>query len=386
GLNLEELIALHVLDMNLKLNQGRNLLNKLGGCFHHKAWQFFILSLWVFGCQEKSSDPNELAFSKDDVKEYRITAKKKMEAGNILQPTNILYKDGRIVLTEENVDTLIHILDAETLNHITSKGVAGYGPGEIPSIWNLDSGSSDSTFWAYSLEGKAFNDYNLYNSDPLSPQQIRQSEDFFLAVGITWASSSSLMTYQASGEDKYVEYDLKGNRIASYGKWKSMIPGEYPDHVIAEVHQGSIRSSLVNNKIVKASIYRDRIEILDRVDGSIIGINGPLNVIPKFKVLGSSGQEGAVLSDDFIIAFTDISITDQFIFALYSGRSDRELMESGRGKTEIFVFNYQGKPVALLKTDVPLSTLTIDEAGQMLYAITEEEDPTVAVFKLPELD
>lgn len=56
----------------------------------------------------------------------------------------------------------------------------------------------------------------------------------------------------------------------------------------------------------------------------------------------TAGQEGAVLSDDFTIAFTDISITDQFIFALYSGKSDRELMESGRGGTEIFVFNYQG--------------------------------------------
>src|SRR5690606_1842588 len=350
------------------------------------AWQFFILSLWVFGCQEKSSDPNELAFSKDDVKEYRITAKKKMEAGNILQPTNILYKDGRIVLTEENVDTLIHILDAETLNHITSKGVAGYGPGEIPSIWNLDSGSSDSTFWAYSLEGKAFNEYNLYNSDPLSPQQIRQSEDFFLAVGITWASSSSLMTYQASGEDKYVEYDLKGNRIASYGKWKSMIPGEYPDHVIAEVHQGSIRSSLVNNKIVKASIYRDRIEILDRVDGSIIGINGPLNVIPKFKVLGSSGQEGAVLSDDFLYAYTDLWLSDNLIFALYSGKSEQQNLTLGLGKTEIFIFDYKGNPRALLKADVPITRITTDVDGKLLFAITEEEDPSVAIFDIPELN
>ena len=286
------------------------------------------------------------------------------------------------MLTEDKADTLIHLVDAETLDYLSSKGVAGYGPGEIPSIWNLDSGPSDSTFWAYSLEGKTFNEYSLYSDDPLASQQIKQSEDFFLAVGIAWASPHSLMTYLASGEDKYVEYNLEGDRISSYGKWKDMIPGGYPDIVIADIHQGRMRSNLKKNKIAKASIYRDRIEILDKGRGEIVGIVGPDNVIAKFTAV----SEGAAISGDFIVAYTDLWLSENYIFALYSGKSDLELMETGRGKTEIFVFNYQGKPVALLKTDVPLSTLTIDESGQMLYAITEEEDPTVVVFELPEMN
>lgn len=347
-----------------------------------KPFLSYIFMLASLSCQNKINNSNEIIFTKEDVKEYAITASRKMEQGHILQPSNILYKNGVLVLTEDKADTLIHLVDAETLDYLSSKGVAGYGPGEIPSIWNLDSGPSDSTFWAYSLEGKTFNEYSLYSDDPLASQQIKQSEDFFLAVGIAWASPHSLMTYLASGEDKYVEYNLEGDRISSYGKWKDMIPGGYPDIVIADIHQGRMRSNLKKNKIAKASIYRDRIEILDKGKGEIVGIVGPDNVIAKFTAV----SEGAAISGDFIVAYTDLWLSENYIFALYSGKSDLELMETGRGKTEIFVFNYQGKPVALLKTDVPLSTLTIDESGQMLYAITEEEDPTVVVFELPEMN
>lgn len=370
--------------MNLKVNPISNILDKIGCYFSRRSCLYFVflISIVLIGCQKKSDDPSEIVFSRNDVKEFSITAKKKRATGNILQPMNILYKNGWIVLAEKDVDTLIHILDAESLAHITSKGVAGFGPNEIPSIWNLDSGPSDSTFWAYSITGKTFNEYSLYDNHPLSIQQIKQSEEFFLAMGITWASPKSLMTYLASGEDKYVEYDLKGNRISSYGRWKGMIQGGYSDHVIADVHQGKIRSNLANGKIVKASIFRDRIEILNKDNGEIIGIVGPINVIPKFDVV----EQGAAISGDFTIAYTDLWLSDKYIFALYSGKSDLQVMKSGPGETDIFVFDYEGNALALLKADLLIKKLTSDKEGSRLFVITEEADPTVAVYDVPNLD
>ena len=184
------------------------------------------------------------------------------------------------------------------------------------------------------------------------------------------------MTFLVRGEDKFVEFNTDGTRLKGYGKWKGLVPGNFEDHVIADLHQGKLMGDPKAGKFIKASIFVDRLEILDKKSCQIIGINGPENSIPEFQAVDA----GAVITSDHTLAYMDAFLGKTYVFGLYSGKTDSEIREQGRGETDLFVFDLSGNVKGLLKLDTPISSFTVDEKGQRIFGITTDREPGVVVF------
>ena len=120
-------------------------------------------------------------------------------------------------------------------------------------------------------------------------------------------------------------------------------------------------------------------ELLDRNSGEIIGINGPVNEIPEFRVSGP----GVVTSPNAPLAYMDAFLGDQLIFGLYSGKTDTEIMKEGRGETQIFVFDMKGNIQVCFNLDTPIRSFTVDENRQIIFGVTEDKEPGIVKFDYP---
>lgn len=341
------------------------------------TFQAFLLGTW--GCDDKSSDSEGFVFTFKDVPQIIIDNYKITELAEMVNPRQISYKKGNLIIGDSKADTMIFIYNANSMELIGNKGINGFGPMEFPDIWNFDRGTKDSSFWAYSLEGKSFNEFQLFDQLPFPINQVRQSETFFLAMGMAWTKDETLMTVLASGPDKFVEFSPEGNVVQKFGLWKNTIPGDFNDFTLADIHQGQIKGVPSRDKFIKASIFRDRIEILDRKTGKITIADGPLNKIPVFDLVG----ENPVVSSQSSLAFTSFDVSDNLIAALLSGEKLEFVDQSRNGEDTIILFEISGKPMCILKSPIPIFDLTLDEEGKRIFGISEGEISKLVELQIP---
>lgn len=343
-------------------------------CFINLVFTFFL-----FACDSAQKSSHEKSFTWETIPLEKQLSGKKFLIEELKMPGRLLYKENKLVILDDAPsDTFLHVLDGTTLDYLFPSGAIGFGPGEMPSAWSIESGLDPETFWVHSLEGKLYSEYSLNTgTDPRALRQIKQRDDFFLAMGLSWSSDSTLMTFLLDGADKFVEFKTDGTRLNGYGTWKGMVPGDYEDHAIADLHQGKLMGDPEKGIFVKVSVFRDRLEILDKHKEIIIGVNGPENAIPDFRPSGT----GVVTSSDHPLAYMDAFLGREHIFGLYSGKTDREIMELGRGETDLLVFDFSGEIKALLRLDLPVSDFTVDETSNRIFGITADRDPGVVVFE-----
>lgn len=338
----------------------------------------FLLGTWC--CDNKPSDSEGFVFTYKDAPRIILNDFKMTELAEMVNPRQISFKNGNLIIGDSKADTMIFIYNANSMELIGNKGINGFGPMEFPDIWNFDRGTRDSTFWAYSLEGKSFNEFQLFDQLPNPINQIRQAENFFLAMGMAWTKDETLITVLASGPDKFVEFSPEGNVVQKFGEWKNAIPGDFNDFTIADIHQGQIKGVPFRDKFIKASIFRDRIEILDRNSGKITITDGPLNKIPEFDLVG----EYPIISNQSFLAFTSFDVTDNLIAALFSGEKLEVVDHSRNGEDTIILFEISGKPICILKSPIPLFAIALDEGGKRIFGLSEGEISKLVELQIPD--
>lgn len=76
----------------------------------------------------------------------------------------------------------------------------------------------------------------------------------------------------------------------------------------------------------------------------------------------------------------DAFLGDKFIYGLYSGKTDKEIVKEGRGETQIFVFDMKGNIQTCFNLDTPIRSFTVDENHQRIFGVTEDEEPGIVKF------
>lgn len=80
--------------------------------------------------------------------------------------------------------------------------------------------------------------------------------------------------------------------------------------------------------------------------------------------------------------FTDLAVTNNHVYALYSGRTFKEHQLSYRESEYLFVYDWNGEKIKSCHLDIPISCFCIDEKEKKIYAIANLPDPTLVTFTL----
>ncbi|WP_186756025.1 BF3164 family lipoprotein [Echinicola salinicaeni] len=352
---------------------------------------FSVVIIMMGACDsEKSEDKNHKYFTEEDITEKVTLKSEKYYFEELKRPMRIMVKGEFLIIGEHNrIDSKlppVHIIDRNNWKYVGSKGVIGFGPGEISDAYMLDAGDEKDVFWVYSASEKKFSEFNIDDTLRLSKNQIKQNGKFYMAISMVLSSDNTLICRMANDPNRFVEFDMDGNRLNGFGDWKSFpLSKNLNNYMMCDLHLSRLSGNLEKDIFVAAGVKRDRVEILNRKNKEIIVINGPVNQVPKFHLTkGTNGASTSVIMDrDEPYKYRDVFVGDKYIYGLYCGRTNKEINSTGLNATEVFVFDLEGNILRSLSLDRSLQNLVVDEKKHKLYGITTDEDPGIAVFEMP---
>ncbi len=348
-----------------------------------KLKYYLFLFLCSF-CACSESDENILNLDELEVIQL-ISEKTYFE--QIIDPLDI-YSDGDflIILEDRRISfdlPLVHILKKNPLTYFNSKGVNGYGPMEIPSADMFNQLESDSSFLIYSGTDRKFVKYDIYDSSRLAVSEFKMPSSNTVLGYAYLLPDSSFFGIPTFDNHKYLKVDFYGSEIKGYGEWEQIEGKEdmsYFHHFT--LNDGWFRTDDDFNLFVKASIFRDRLEIFYPESEEIKIIDGPSLMLPPFEFYQPNDGVNIPISNPF--RYRDVYITDKFIFALYGGFSHDHYFKTNELARKIFVFSREGQPIYNLELDRSISSIVVDQEQNKIFGLTTDEDPGIAIFDLPE--
>lgn len=341
----------------------------------------------IFSSCNNEKPSSILNFKKNETQEFQLKGNK-IYFPEILNPWKIDQKGEFIIIQESSRipsdKPLIHIIGKQSLSYFTSKGIMGEGPGQISDSDIFDPGLSDSTFWINAVMIKKMAQFNLYDTSRLSIREYRQPQNMMLAYTMYLTNKGTFMCLMADSPNKLTEFDFDGNKIAGYGTWEQ-IPEqpEMDNFLLMTYNKGRLKTNAKKSVFVKASLYRDRIEIFDYDSKKFKIVDWPGLELPPANISGSGSNSALVFSMDQKYSYKDLAIGDNYIYALYSGHSQLEINEKGKDSKIVYVLTIEGEIIAKLELNLFIRGITVDESLGKIYGITIDEDPGIAVFDIP---
>jgi hypothetical protein len=342
------------------------------------------LQLLLLACTDsnKSNTENEkykiIDFKRESAKEVVALKAERLIFEEIMYGKKIEILDDYLIIADKDPSSLLHIIDINKRNYLRSLGVDGNGPGEIKGVTFIDKGAKSNTFWSYFMNTKRYSQFDIASSDKHAIDQTKQEGDMFLASQLLWTADSTFMALRTDFEDKFVEFNVEGKVINTYGSWMGMIDREVPASILSSLHQGPLKSSPDKNRFAFFCTMRDMIEVLDKNSGNILSLRGPLNEIVTFEVDNRMAYPMLYVPDnDLKLYYGSGYLTDKYIYGLFCGRTWDNINSTDLLSNEIFVFDYAGNLVQLIQLDASLSEMAVDNNNNKLYGINYRDQPPV---------
>ncbi|REG85470.1 BF3164 family lipoprotein [Algoriphagus antarcticus] len=344
-----------------------------------------FLIIFLFSCgSDRENKSGEIKFGFDSFPKVQELAGQKYIYDSILNARKVLLKGNDLIVSNLGGEgRQLHILNRHTLSYKKGLGKIGDGPGEIRSgIWELDAGLNEDSFWAYDLNGKSFYEFSLNDSSSLAKRTIRQNEAWFLGYSMHWKSPNELISYVTRDSYKFGIFDTLGTRQSSIELWEK---GEEVDeqigYLLSNLYQGPIEYNPFNHVLGHAASQFENFQLISLNSGKSITLVGPKKYEIDYEVEQQGNEIAAFLSEETIKGYSDIFIGEKSVFLVYIGKTSAQRKKSGVNSDTIFEFDLEGNPKALFKTNLSIRSIAVSEKDQMIYAVTNDKDPGIVVFK-----
>lgn len=355
----------------------------------------WLLILFISSCGgriEKFSDGYEIRyFNKDDFEIMGDLKGEKQSGLSLWFPKRLLLLDDYLIVSEKGTDTLIHILHRADLSEVGKVGIDGLGPGEIDYPWRIfadpDHGNE---FWVFDVAGRKMLSHfaadqatdNLY-----SDLQISLEDSLWFLMDFEFSSDSTLLGTGANGAVKFHEFSLKsGKSLNHWGDWDYMGRSGWPANVTMALFSGRVAANKSREIFVFSSVGIDHLEILNKSTGRLLGLRGPLDIQPNVDVDMSTGYPMLMWkSKEDPLGYVKATVTENYIYALFSGYPSHEVNRSQKGWDKLMMFRLDGSPYAFYQLDTQLIDFEVDAHNGKIYGLTAtEEDPHLVIFSVDE--
>jgi hypothetical protein len=293
------------------------------------------------------------------------------DGDSLARPFDIGIVGQYLVVIDAHERASLHILESETGLYIGSFGEYGSGPMEITGVWSIDVWRELS--WVYNLNQRRFIGYDLSvvqsGERPVATTSIH-IESYGTLTDPRWISDSLILSPGLFNTGRLGFFNAKGELIREAGP---LPPGPHitPVSVRQHAYQSSMAFNADRSKLVLATMHADRLEIF-RSDGELVTIvTGPIGFEPIYEV--ASNIDGApIMATDVELRFGYVGVdaTDDYIYALYSGRVRGEYSGNASMGDQLHVFTWSGKPIHVFKLDRDASGIAVSTHGETLFIVS----------------
>ena len=350
----------------------------------------FLLVLFLFAlgsCEKDGVNGNYRIIKEEDFKIISITSEKHYFE-EIINPANIGFVGGKVLISEAwrvpEEHPRMHIIDPNGWRYDKPKGKHGEGPLEITDASLFYKGKDSDTFWTYSMNRRKLVEYSLSDATLLGKSEWKMTESMMNIWFLTQATDSTYLGISKDDKNRILEFDTAGTKIGGYGGWEKIADRpELNDYQLAELNSGFFKGNRDEGLFIRVGLRRDRLEIFDNRDKSFIVIDGPDMELPPFELMDAGGKEHLYLGPDPRYHYRDAVVTEKYIFALYAGVRHSEFNKTALLAEQIWVFDHKGNPLWKLLLDKSIINFVVNEATDEIYGLTTDEDPGIAVFRIP---
>ena len=240
------------------------------------------------------------------------------------------------------------------------------------SIWVYDTHKREVTRWGYSTEQRK-----------VSLQEcVRIKDRMTHSSNCAWGGDSLFFFTDRSGVNRILKCNTRGEVIGRIGT----IPTEkrVDDNklgTLAQAWNGFVSYNPHKQLLAVASQLGDVIELYDLKHGTNKNLRGPLGE-PVYQTT----QDGWAVPTG-IMGYSDIQITDRYIYAVFHGRTFKEIAEDIEGTPDggeyIHVYAHDGTPMCRLVLDHAIYGIDVDEENGIIWATDVNTEEQILIYSLP---
>ncbi len=160
-----------------------------------------------------------------------------------------------------------------------------------------------------------------------------------------------------------------------YGAFEKM-PNNFTDGSWKHAHEGFLFSNPTKNKFVFACKLMDKFYILDTLTKKSYTIVGPHHHKLNVKPVKMNGMDIAMTDEKTKLAYLNGYCTKQYIYLLYTQSYD--MQPKGDQGTAIYVFDWNGNPVASLTFKNGITAFAITNDDKKLYAFEPDTQEIIS--------
>lgn len=295
-------------------------------------------------------------------------------------PMRLAVAGDRVIVLDALGTQTVHILDAETGALIESFGGRGEGPGEFEGPRSIDVDPSGDAFWIHDVAQQRS---TLFPIESSTAESGRHREIRILkyaeGVGVIEPIHLGDREILAGGmfeNGRLGHLDPEGRLVRASGELPPA-PKGVPPHQIQFIHQGVLRGTPSRDRFALSSMFFTRVELFDRHGISRGFVEAPVELNPELRTSRRGEHRTVFVSSEAPAGYIDLAVTDEAIFALFSGRDPGVYGEDAGYADQVHVFAWTGDFVGALDLGYDAVAIAVSTDGKTLY--TARHAPVVEI-------
>lgn len=349
--------------------------------------------LALSACGDKSRrppDPStiEPELSHEALECTRLEATRSATSDSLGLPIDLLYLDGHVVVTDyPDGGSAVHLYTADGLRHVTSFGRLGDGPGEFRGPPSVHGAGEEGAFWAYDASLARL---TLFRLDDLRRGEFKGVRHVPFIVervmyGLAFLDRDRAVGLGLFADGRFALLDGSTRAVRYAGELPPSKDGT-PPNVVQNAYYGQLAAHPSGSRFALATVYGGKIEVYDGEGSLLQTANTPFPFEPDY--LTEHERWGPIMVRGFLNrgGYVSLATTDDFIFALFSGRAQIHHRGNYTHAEYLHVFDWDGELRRVFRFDRLVRHIAVSPEGDALFATTDVPEPTLIRFPLPEID
>lgn len=336
---------------------------------------FFYLLTAALGCKNNNS-----VFSYGSFPANISLTGKSIETDSVMlrYPFRIKHQDSlAIVMDLHHPDYFYHSFTYPQFRYISSFGKRGQAPEEILSAENFR--LAEGKIWGLDANKHLIKNMPLRGAyKETDTKQISLNKEIIRALDFALYDDSCFIIPDYSGRHRFHIIDKNGNIKSSHGEIPTL-EHKNRDMALAQAWRSFIGYNSNSGILAMVTQLGEVLEVYNIKEGTHIVKFGPHGE-PEY-----NEAEGMAIPSG-VMGFSDIQVTDKYIYAVFHGRSFKEIAEQQQppidGGRYIYVFSLKGEPLVRYTLDRFIYGIDVNEKTNELYAVDVNSNLPVVKFKL----
>jgi len=294
----------------------------------------------------------------------------------LYMPTEIKLFNEKIVLIDNDGINLISVFDKKTLKNrrFIKKG---RGPNEMLSPFYLHVNNSQLNIFDLKTQTIATCEFL---SDSLTVINTSRSNNENSDYVYSFLSDRNTIVGTGNNTKGTVCInDLENNQQYTVGKYPLKEDKTVEDFVHTMACQSRIVKSPTNNKLFVAGYYQGFFQIFDKIEDKWEMIKEKHYFKSPYDRIARNGHALYSINKNTKYAFIDLKAKGEYVYALFSGRTEHLNPEKECFGNIIIVYNWSGDIVKKYKLDKDILSFAVD--NDCFYGVSYNPEPIIYKFK-----